>query len=286
MLRWRRGKIYHRHGVLGHVRCEEAAEVALVHGDRIHLLQIGTGNATCLFFDQYLVDPRLRLERKLERKRLRRERVGERQLLDSGCKRRKDAHDTVCIRDRGGGDVALTHFEITGSRSDVSLPCGTSRGFALCDARDGAVVGEIVHLDDRSERVRVGGRYYHVVPTQAHRDVTRSRVEDGYLPAVTAHPALRERQSEIRNAVVRSGDEINRVLASSARIVEGVAAARVRSNGVEWSSAVRAYAVQDDPRSGHRVHALATGTHDASGNLLRNGWESGLHEQQDRQVTY
>ena len=134
----------------------------------------------------------------------------------------------------------------------MSLPRGTSRGFAICDARDGAVVGEIVHFDDGSARVRIGGRNHYMVSAQAHRYVKRSGVEDRYLAIVTAHAGRGERRSEIRDAVVRSGDEINRVLAAGAHIIEGVASAGIRSDGVEWSGAVRSHAVQDDPRSRSR----------------------------------
>src|SRR6267154_3917309 len=64
----RRRKIYDRHGFLGHVRRQEAAEVALVDGNRIDFLQVWTRNVAGFFLYQYLVDPRLRLEWKPERK--------------------------------------------------------------------------------------------------------------------------------------------------------------------------------------------------------------------------
>jgi len=168
----------------------------------------------------------------------------------------------------------------------VSLPCCARGIVGGRDSRDRAVVGKIVDLHDRSARIGVGGRHHHVVPAQTHRDVSRRRIEHRYFAIIAAHPSFSERLSEIRDPVVRGRDKVNRVGTSGSRVLEGVVSSRIRSNGVEWPRAVRSNAVQDDPRTTHRLHARATGAYDPAGHLLRNRWKSGLQEQQDRQTTY
>src|SRR6184192_3114510 len=118
-----------------------------------------TRHTARLVLDHDFVDARLLLECKLQWKGFRRESVRERDLLDSRCERREYAYQPVAEGNRGGGNVALTNLEICCSGSDVGLPRCAGRVLARSDARYGAVVRQIVHLDDRSARVRIGCGY-------------------------------------------------------------------------------------------------------------------------------
>ena len=95
-----------------------------------------------------------------------------------------------------------------------------------------------------------------------------SRIEDGYVAVVAAHFSLRERRSKVGDPIVRCGDEIDCVFASGANVAEGIAAARIRSNGVEWPGAVWSDSVQNDPRAAYRIHPMRAGTYDSSRHSL------------------
>src|SRR5689334_12817685 len=122
--------------------------------------------------------------------------------------------------------------------------------------------------------------------SQAKRDVFGRSVEYSDLTIVTANLSFRERRREIRDAVVKRRHEIHGVGTAGARVVEGVAPARVRLNGVEWTSTVGPDAVQNDPGAANRIHVLQTRTNNSAGDLLLGGEKRDLQQQQARETTY
>src|SRR5919206_297221 len=98
---------------------------------------------------------------------------------------------------------------------------------------------------------------------QTERDVARGSVEDCDLAIVTTDLSLGERRREIGDALVRGGDEVDRIVAAGAGVVESVPTTWIGSHRVQWSSVIGADAMQDNPRTAHGIHATKPRTHDS-----------------------